>query len=133
VRVLGWQPDAVVRRALATCEAVVIAGKEDFGLVTVEAQASGRPPVTFAAGGALEIVEDGATGYLFYEQDPDAIADAMLRALDGRLVVADLVASARRFDLSRFYERLDAALESAKAEAASSVSRREAIALEARP
>lgn len=130
-RVLGWQPDADVRRALATAEAVVIAGEEDFGLVTVEAQASGRPPVTFAAGGALEIVEDGTTGYFFDQQDPDAIAEAMLRARVGHLEVDDLVASARRFDLPSFHERLDTALAIAKAEANARVSSREAIALEA--
>jgi glycosyltransferase involved in cell wall biosynthesis len=133
VRVLGWQPDAVARQALATCEAAVIAGEEDFGLVTVEAQASGRPPVTFAAGGALEIVEDGTTGYLFGEQEPDAIAGAMLRARDGHLAVADLVASARRFDLPSFHERLDAALALARLEATKPVPTHEAITVEARP
>jgi glycosyltransferase involved in cell wall biosynthesis len=117
VRVLGWQSDAVVREALATCEAAVIAGVEDFGLVTAEVQASGRPPVAFAAGGALEIVEDGATGFLFDAQEPDAIADAMQRAAAHRLPVSDLVASARRFDLPAFHERFDAALAAARSQA----------------
>jgi len=129
VRVLGWQPDAVVREALAICEAVVIAGEEDFGLVTVEAQASGRAPVAFAAGGALEIIEDGATGYLFDSQDPETIADAMLRAREAPLPVADLLASARRFDLAAFYERFDAALTLARVAAPAYV--REAMALKA--
>jgi glycosyltransferase involved in cell wall biosynthesis len=110
VRVFGWQPDAVVREALATCEAVVIAGEEDFGLVTVEAQASGRAPVAFAAGGALEIIEDGVTGHFFDSQDAETIAEAMLKARERPLAVPDLVASARRFDLATFYERFDAAL-----------------------
>jgi glycosyltransferase involved in cell wall biosynthesis len=116
VRLLGRQPDAVVRDAMAGCEAVVIAGEEDFGLVTVEAQASGRPPVAFAAGGALEIVEDAVTGYLFAEQTPEALAEAMLRARDGRVDAADLVESARRFDVPLFFERLDAAIVAAQAE-----------------
>ena len=114
VRVLGWQTDTAVREALAAAEAVIIAGEEDFGLVTVEAQASGRPPVAFVSGGALEIVEDGTTGYLFGAQDPEAIAEAMRRARDGRLAVSDLRTSAERFDVATFYERFDAALSDAR-------------------
>jgi glycosyltransferase involved in cell wall biosynthesis len=114
VRFLGWQPDATVRRALAECTAVVIAGEEDFGLVTVEAQASGRPPVAFAAGGALEIIEDGVTGFLFDEQTPAEVADAMGRAAGARLAVADLLASARRFDLSVFEREMTRALSRAE-------------------
>ena len=131
VRVLGWQPGPVVREALSTCEAVVIADEEDFGLVTVEAQASGRPPVAFAAGGALEIVEDGVTGYLFGSQEPDAISEAMLRARDERLAVADLVTSARRFDVATFHERLDEALSVVKTRDASAVPAYEPLAAEA--
>jgi glycosyltransferase involved in cell wall biosynthesis len=131
VRVLGWQPDAAVREALATCEAAVIAGEEDFGLVTVEAQASGRPPVAFAAGGALEIIEDGTTGYLIESQDPEAIAAAMLRARAGSLAVTDLVGSARRFDVESFHERLDAALAVAKARVTPRVASGESLPAEA--
>jgi glycosyltransferase involved in cell wall biosynthesis len=116
VRMLGWQPDNAVREALARCEAVVVAGEEDFGLVTVEAQAGGRPPVAFAAGGSLEIVEDGKTGFLFDEQTPEAIAEAMRRARGSSIDVRSLVESARRFDLTRFYERFEAAVATAQAQ-----------------
>jgi glycosyltransferase involved in cell wall biosynthesis len=131
VRVLGWQPDAVAHEALARCEAVVIAGEEDFGLVTVEAQASGRAPVAFAAGGALEVVEDGTTGYLFTQQTPEAIAAAMLRAASHRLDSSDLMASARRFGLAAFLERLDEAIAAAQARGARAVPDTEALAPEA--
>jgi len=111
VRVHGWQPDDVVRRALAECTAVVIAGEEDFGLVTAEAQASGRPPVAFAGGGAPEIIEDGVTGYLFHAQTPAALGEAMLRARERELATADLVGSAARFDLPVFRQAFREAIE----------------------
>jgi glycosyltransferase involved in cell wall biosynthesis len=95
---------------MAEATAVVIPGTEDFGLVTAEAQASGRPPVAFACGGATEIIEDGVTGFLFREQTPEALADAMHRASDTALEPADLIASAARFDLPVFLEALAAAL-----------------------
>jgi len=114
VRLLGWQPDTLVREAMAEAEAVVVAGEEDFGLVTVEAQASGTPPVAFAGGGTLEIVEDGTTGFLFRDQTPEAIAEAMLRAAERRLDAASLVESARRFDVAVFKERFHAAVAAAR-------------------
>jgi glycosyltransferase involved in cell wall biosynthesis len=112
VRMHGWQTEEAVRRAMAEATAVIVAAEEDFGLVMVEAQASGRPPVAFASGGATEIVEDGVTGYLFQDQDPDSIATAMRRAAAGQIASADLVGSAARFDSEVFHEKLDAALES---------------------
>jgi glycosyltransferase involved in cell wall biosynthesis len=110
VRLPGWQPDKVVSRAMAECVALVVAGEEDFGITMVEAQASGRPPVAFAAGGALEIVEDGLTGYLFHDQTPEALGEAMIRARDGNLDTADLHTSAARFDTTVFCEAFLGAL-----------------------
>ena len=118
VHVHGWQPDSVVRRAMAECTAVVVAGIEDFGLVTVEAQASGRPPVAFAPGGAEEIIEDGTTGFLFHDQSHQAIGEAMLRAREHDLKTSDLIASAARFDVPIFIEALHAALMAVKRGAA---------------
>jgi glycosyltransferase involved in cell wall biosynthesis len=131
VRLLGWQPDAAVRDAIARCEALVVAGEEDFGLVMVEAQASGRPPVAFASGGALEIVEDGLTGFLFHAQTPDAMADAMRRARGSSVDIASLVESARRFDLPLFFERFDVAIEAAQIRRAAGVPASEALVPEA--
>jgi glycosyltransferase involved in cell wall biosynthesis len=127
VRMLGWQPDAVVKQAMAECEAVIVAGVEDFGLVTAEAQASGRPPVAYAAGGALEIIEDGVTGYLFLEQTSQAIGEAMIRARDGELDVSDLVTSAARFDIPPFLENLRAAFEKAQRHSQPSVNQTLAV------
>ncbi|MBD2848186.1 glycosyltransferase family 4 protein [Paenibacillus sp. IB182496] len=46
------------------------AAREAFGLVNVEAMACGLPVVATRAGGIVEIVEDGQTGWLL---DPDAL------------------------------------------------------------
>jgi glycosyltransferase involved in cell wall biosynthesis len=122
VRVLGWQPDTAVRREMAACEALVVPAEEDFGLVMAEAQASGRPPVALAQGGALEIIESGATGFLFDEQTPDAIAEAMQRARSSRLDVADLRDSAARFDLPVFAKALQDAVDAAMRDSKAAVS-----------
>ncbi len=102
VRLLGWQPDEVVRRAMATCEGLIAPGLEDFGLTMAEAQAAGRPPIALADGGATEIIRDGETGFLFPEQTPEAVGEAMRRAMTTPLDARALVRSARRFDAAAF-------------------------------
>lgn len=54
---------------------------EPFGLVMIEAMASGLPVVTPAEGGGPEIVVDGVTGRLFAPGNPDALAAAILELL----------------------------------------------------
>jgi glycosyltransferase involved in cell wall biosynthesis len=131
VRLLGWQPDRTVRDAIARCEAVVVAGEEDFGMVMVEAQASGRSPVAFASGGALEIIRDGSTGFLFAEQTPQAIADAMRRARGSSIEAGALVESSRRFDVTVFHERFEAAIDVARTRVAAGVATSETLVGEA--
>jgi glycosyltransferase involved in cell wall biosynthesis len=77
VEFLGWLPDDRVRDLYQRCQAVLMPGVEDFGLVPVEAQACGRPVVALAEGGALESVMDGQTGVLVREATVPAFADAL--------------------------------------------------------
>jgi glycosyltransferase involved in cell wall biosynthesis len=68
---------------------------EPFGLVLVEAMALGRPLVATAAGGPLEIVEDGSSGLLVPPGDPEAMGGAILRILSDPGLAARLGAGAR--------------------------------------
>lgn len=82
IEFLGWQPDDIVRKAYAECTALVFPGEEDFGIVPLEAMASGKPVVAFARGGALETVVQTAglqTGVLFQEQSPEHLLEALQR------------------------------------------------------
>ncbi len=102
VRFLGRLGDEAVRAAMARCVALIVPGTEDFGMTMAEVQAAGRPPVAFARGGALEIVRDGETGFLFDEPTSGSVAAAMRRAMTAGLDTDALVRSARRFDRARF-------------------------------
>jgi glycosyltransferase involved in cell wall biosynthesis len=100
---------------MARCVALLVPATEDFGMTMAEVQAAGRPPIAFARGGALEIIEDGTTGFLFEEPSVDAVSVAMARALETELDRAALVASARRFDRSVFDAALLAVIARARA------------------
>ena len=115
VRFLGRRDDAEVAHAMARCVALVVPGIEDFGMATAEVQAAGRPPITLAEGGALEIIRDGETGFLVAEQSADAYGAAMLRALREELDPNALVDSARRFDVTVFEAAIGDLVERARA------------------
>ncbi len=63
----GGLDDEMVVKILSGCKALIIPGLEDFGLVSLEAQAIGKGVVAFRGGGALETIIEGKTG-LFFDQ-----------------------------------------------------------------
>jgi glycosyltransferase involved in cell wall biosynthesis len=83
IEFLGWQSDENLVKLYAGCLALIFPGVEDFGIVPLEAMASGKPVVAFAKGGALEtVVGDGdiPTGVFFHRQMVEALIEA-IRAL----------------------------------------------------
>src|SRR3989339_672579 len=79
VKFLGRVSDEVLVENYSACQAVISPGEEDFGLVPVEAMASGKPVIAYAGGGVLETVTDGISGIFFHEQTPEAVFDAVAR------------------------------------------------------
>ncbi|MBC5810910.1 MAG: glycosyltransferase [Candidatus Eremiobacteraeota bacterium] len=108
---LGPVGDAELRGLMQEARAVIVPGEEDYGLVPLEANASGRPVLAYGGGGALETVVSGVTGELFAEQSGASLA-AMLRDFDPRRYDAGVLrAHALTFSPERFIERLRAIVE----------------------
>ncbi len=105
---LGYVGDAELAAMLGEARAAILPGEEDFGLVPLEAAASGRPTIAYRAGGALETIVEGQTGAFFDDPTPESLAAAM-RAFDAtRFDPAALRAHAESFAPERFVERLRA-------------------------
>lgn len=81
VRYLGLLSKAECREITARAAAVVAPSTwlETFGLVIVEAMATGVPVVAAAHGGLGELVEHGSTGLLHTPGDPVSLADSLQR------------------------------------------------------
>ena len=54
---------------------------EPFGRVLIEAMAMGKPVVAIRAGGPLDVVVDGETGFLVAMKDTDEMASAVIKIL----------------------------------------------------
>jgi glycosyltransferase involved in cell wall biosynthesis len=102
VRVLGQQPFEILRQHLSRCRALVFPGEEDFGIVPVEAMASGRPVIAFAKGGALETVVDGKTGVFFHEQTCESLLSAIRKAEHIAFDSIAISEHAKKFDRQNF-------------------------------
>jgi glycosyltransferase involved in cell wall biosynthesis len=107
---LGPQPFSELRRLYSHCKALVFPGEEDFGIVPVEAMASGRPVIAYGKGGALETVVDGFTGLFFKEQTVDAIIDAIERLEQLDVASSRIAQHARQFDTEVFMRRMTASI-----------------------
>ena len=79
VQVLGYQPFDVLKEKMQHAKAFVFAADEDFGMIPIEAESCGTPVIAYSHGGSLETVCEGKTGLFFYEQNTEAIIDAVNR------------------------------------------------------
>lgn len=97
---------AKIIEALSRSRGLIFPAEEDFGLVSVEALASGVPVIGFNKGGTLDIVEDGKTGILFKKQTASEVKKAIKRRQKTRFDAKKLRASAKKFDKTVFITKL---------------------------
>lgn len=106
VEFLGRLDDTRTAELYSRCRAFIFPGEEDFGITPVEAQASGRPVIAFAGGGALETIVDGQTGIFFESQTPESLIEALKVFTDSDFDPKLIRANALRFDAPVFRDSL---------------------------
>ncbi|RXK49101.1 glycosyltransferase [Halorientalis pallida] len=106
----GFVDEAEKYDLLATCRALVFNGRdEDFGIVPIEANASGRAVLTRDEGFPAIFVDDGENGYR-HDGTAGGIRDAIERfERDG--IAGDPRERANKFDVSAFRSRLREGIE----------------------
>lgn len=69
IHFLGFITDSEVQTIYGIAKVLLFCGIEDFGLVPVEAMASGTPILAYGYGGVLETVKAGVTGEFFKSEE----------------------------------------------------------------
>ncbi len=118
---LGKAPFEILKHHAARCRALIFPGEEDFGIVPLEVQASGRPVIAYAKGGALETVIDGKTGVFFTDASATSLNEAIERFEESDIGLdceVDCRNNALRFSESAFVAGMKAALISVNVDAA---------------
>lgn len=95
VQFLGFRSDIVQLMSACDLIAHTSIAPEPFGRVIVEAMLCGRPVVAAEAGGAIELVEHGRTGWLVAPGKPTLLAEVMINCRNQPLHAATIANHAR--------------------------------------
>jgi glycosyltransferase involved in cell wall biosynthesis len=89
---------------------VHVALYEPFGLVLLEAMASGLPVVTLDGKGNRDLIKEGENGYMINDQNAAAFADAIEKAVKDRDTYAAMsinaTAFAQKYDIEEYINKL---------------------------
>jgi len=81
---LGWLDHQKIKEFYRDMDICVVPSlwEEPFGMVAVEAMASGKPVIASRAGGLSDSVKDSVTGFHFPPGDSNALAEKLNILLD---------------------------------------------------
>ncbi len=107
---LGWIGDDVLHSLYPIADICVVPSiYEPFGLVALEAMASGCPCIVADTGGLREVVPHEEAGLRFRPRDPEALAEMTVRLLGdeqlGQRLVDEGLEHIRRFDWADIAEQ----------------------------
>ena len=106
IEFLGRVADTELRDLYARCRAVLLPGEEDFGIVPVEALASGKPVIAVGRGGVLESVptHDPRAGFFYSEPGDEPLTYAVdeFERHEAFICAKALQELAKRFSEERF-------------------------------
>lgn len=80
IEFLGRVDDIELAKIYSQAKGFIFPQEEDFGIVAIEALASGRPVIALSAGDIKERIRDGVNGVLFEKQTKEDIIKAVDRA-----------------------------------------------------
>lgn len=111
IRFMGRLSDQEVLYYYAHCRALLLPGEEDFGITPLEAQASGRPVIAYAAGGSLASIIDNVTGTFFYKQTVESLVEVLASFDEHEYDPHTIYNHALEFDQPRFKRRIQQFIE----------------------
>jgi len=103
VRFIGFRSD--IPQLMAACDLIAhtSTAPEPFGRVIVEAMLCSRPVVAAQAGGAMELVRHGKTGWLCLPNDPQSLADIIMDCRNRPQQAQTIAQQAQREASQRFH------------------------------
>lgn len=108
IEFLGRVSDEELAMYYANCRAFLFPQEEDFGIVAIEAFASGRPIIAYKGGDIVEHMQEGKTGVLFKDQTAQGIntAIAAFEKVENDCLSSEIRKRAEQFDKKLFKVRM---------------------------
>lgn len=111
IEFLGWRQDEEIRNYYAGAKAFLFPQEEDFGIVALEAMASGAPLIAYRGGGALESVQEGVNGVFFDSQNVESVVRAVEKFQRKKFDSKAIKDSIRKFDKKLFQNKIKGIVE----------------------
>lgn len=109
VTFLGRRGQDTLPYYYSASEAVVVPSHyESFGMVALEAMACGTPVVASQVGGLAYLVQDGVTGFTVPVDEPQALADCLIRLLQDASLRKRMGEQAAAFALDYDWDKIAA-------------------------
>ncbi len=106
IEFLGRVDDKELAEYYSECRAFIFPQEEDFGIVAIEAMASGRPIIAFRGGDIPEHMEEGNMGIFFENQTADDIIQAVKKFRDEYFNPEHIRQQSLKFDREIFKSRI---------------------------
>jgi glycosyltransferase involved in cell wall biosynthesis len=100
IQFIGFVKDEEVKLLYEIAKVLLFCGIEDFGLVPLEAMASGTPVLAYGYGGVLETVKEGITGEFFLSEDE--LTDLLKNYRRNRYNKENIIKHAQEFSEEKF-------------------------------
>jgi len=106
IEFLGRVSDEELAKYYAECRAFIFPQEEDFGIVAIEAMASGRPVIAYRGGDIPEHMEEGKTGIFFNKQTAEDIISAVKKFKDADFDSEYIRSKSLKFDKEIFKAKI---------------------------
>ncbi|HSA08099.1 MAG TPA: glycosyltransferase, partial [Candidatus Moranbacteria bacterium] len=111
IEFLGRVDDEELKKYYAECQAFVFPQEEDFGIVAIEALASGKPLIAYRGGDIPEHMEEEKMGVFFDKQSPKAIIEAVEKFKKLSFDPSYIRSKVLKFDREVFKEKMKEIIE----------------------
>lgn len=107
IEFLGRVLDEDLPKYYANCQAFIFPQEEDFGIVAIEAMASGRPILAYRGGDIPEHMEDGKMGVFFENQTSKNLIEAVNKLKSMNFDPNYIREKAIKFDKKIFKDKIE--------------------------
>jgi glycosyltransferase involved in cell wall biosynthesis len=109
----GRVSDEDLAKIYAEAKAFLFPQEEDFGIVAIEAMASGKPIIAFKGGDIVEHINEGEDGVFFEKQTAEAVIEALNKFNNFVFDKYAIQSKAEKFDREIFKFKIKDYVESA--------------------